>query len=109
MIYAAAVIGLLVGMALVLSRAVLGPDVWNRILAANSFGTFTVLLIVLLGYAVGRPEWEDIALVYALMNFVSTLAVLKLIGAGRLSAPLGTPAVPTPTTETSASCNRSMG
>lgn len=70
-------IALLIAMMLVISRLFLGPTLYDRILAANSFGTLTVLLIGLLGFLTARPEFLDIAILYALINFVSTIAILK--------------------------------
>ncbi len=75
--FAAASVAILVTMALALTRAVLGPTVYDRILAVNMFGTKTVLMIAVLGFLTGRPEFLDIALVYALINFIGTIAVLK--------------------------------
>ncbi len=76
-VYIAASAAILVTMALALSRATAGPTVFDRILAVNMFGTKTVLLIAVLGYLTGRPDFLDLALVYALMNFIGTIAVLK--------------------------------
>ncbi len=69
-------------MACALARAVLGPSVFDRILAVNMFGTKTVLLIAVLGFSAGRPEFLDIALVYALINFIGTIAILKFLRYG---------------------------
>jgi multicomponent Na+:H+ antiporter subunit F len=74
----AAMLGVLVTMVLALARAILGPTLYNRILAINMFGTKTVLFLALVGFLAGRPEFLDIALFYALVNFVGTVAVLKL-------------------------------
>ena len=74
----AAVVALLVAMALALARAFLGPRLYNRILAINVFGTKTVLFMAVLGTMSGRSYIFDIALIYALVNFVSTIAVLRL-------------------------------
>lgn len=71
-------------MALSLLRALKGPPVFDRILAANSFGTKTVLLIAVLGFLKGRPDFLDLALVYTLMNFLGTLAVLRFTHYGNL-------------------------
>lgn len=68
---------ILVTSLLALLRATLGPTVFDRILAANMFGTKTVLLIAVLGYLTGRPDFLDLALLYALMNFIGTVCVLK--------------------------------
>ena len=73
----AATAALLVAMALTLFRAVAGPSLFDRVLSANSFGTKIVLLIGLLGFLTERPEFLDIALLYALVNFVGTIAILK--------------------------------
>ncbi len=75
--FIAATIALLITMALTLTRALLGPTLFDRLLAVNSFGTKTVLLISVHGFMTGRPEFLDIALVYTLINFVGTIAVLK--------------------------------
>ena len=84
--YAAAVIAIVATMALALARALLGPTVYDRILAVNVFGTKTVMLIALLGFLNGRPDFLDIALVYALINFIGTVAVLKFFEYGHLGA-----------------------
>ena len=73
----AAIIAILVVMIMAISRAVLGPTLYDRILAVNMFGTKTVLLISLLGFLMGRPEFLDIAIVYALINFISVIGVLR--------------------------------
>lgn len=72
-----ATIALFIGMILVLYRLYNGPTVYDRVLAVNSFGTHTVLFIGVLGFLSGRPDFLDIALLYALINFVGTIAVLK--------------------------------
>ena len=70
---------LLLAMTLTLIRAFAGPSVYDRILAVNAFGTLTVLFIAALGYQTGRPEFLDISLLYAMFNFLGTIAVLKYI------------------------------
>jgi len=72
----AATIAILVVMIMSIVRAVMGPTFYDRILAVNMFGTKTVLLISLLGFVMGRPEFLDIAIVYALINFISVIGVL---------------------------------
>jgi len=69
----------LVAMLFALLRAALGPTVYDRILAINVFGTVTILMIALFGFLVERPEFFDIALLYALINFVGTIAVLRFM------------------------------
>jgi len=77
--FAAAALGLLVAMAMAMVRALLGPTIWDRIMAVNMFGTKTVLLIAVLGFVAGRPDFLDLALLYALMNFIGIIAVLKYV------------------------------
>lgn len=72
-----AVICLFIAMVLVLIRLYYGPTLYDRVLSANSFGTHTVLFIGVLGFLSGRPDFLDIALLYALINFVGTIAILK--------------------------------
>ncbi len=67
-----------------LARAILGPTVYDRILAVNMFGTKTVLIIALVGFLAGRPDFLDISLLYALINFIGTIAVLKFLRYGDL-------------------------
>ncbi len=83
-LFVAATAGILVSMSLALTRAVLGPTVYDRVLAVNTFGTKTVLLIAALGFLTERPEFLDLALVYALINFIGTIAVLKFFEYGDL-------------------------
>ena len=72
-----AIIAVFIAMVLVLVRLYSGPSLYDRVLAVNSFGTHTVLLIGLMGFLNGRPDFLDIALLYALINFVGTIAILK--------------------------------
>ncbi|GAA4903274.1 monovalent cation/H+ antiporter complex subunit F [Ferrimonas pelagia] len=76
-VFVVAGLALLVAMGLALSRAILGPTTYDRILAVNVFGTKTVLLIAVLGFLMGRPDFLDIALVYALINFIGVVGILR--------------------------------
>ena len=89
MIFAVATIAVLVSLGLALARACLGPTVFDRILAVNTAGTKTVLLIAVLGFLMGRPEFLDIALLYALINFIGNVAVLKYVQYGDFAHPGG--------------------
>jgi multicomponent Na+:H+ antiporter subunit F len=80
--FAVALVALLVAMALAVARAVAGPTVFDRILAANAFGTKTVLLIAVYGFMTERPEFLDLGLVYALINFIGIVAALKFFKFG---------------------------
>jgi multicomponent Na+:H+ antiporter subunit F len=75
--FGVAMIGVLGTMFLALVRAFRGPTVFDRALAANMFGTKTVLLIAVVGFLNGRPEWLDLAIIYALMNFTGMIALLR--------------------------------
>ncbi|MDK1023464.1 MAG: monovalent cation/H+ antiporter complex subunit F [Gammaproteobacteria bacterium] len=68
---------ILIVMMLALIRAFIGPTLYDRILAVNMFGTKTVLLIAVLGFLTARPDFLDIALAYALINFISIIGVLR--------------------------------
>ncbi len=74
-----ATVAFLVGLCMLLVRAFAGPTAFDRVLATNAIGTKTVVLLCLFGFLVGRPEFLDTALVYAIVNFVSTLALLKFV------------------------------
>ncbi len=82
--YIAAILALLVGALLILVRALRGPTAYDRILAMNAMGTKTVLVVALLGFASGRPDFLDLAIVYTLVSFITTVAILKFIEKGRL-------------------------
>ncbi len=82
--FEAASIVVLLAVPLALYRAIRGPLVYDRVLAANVIGTKTMVLIALIGFVFGRPHFLDIALVYALINFLATIAVLKYRESGGL-------------------------
>ena len=69
---------------LILIRIILGQTTFDRVLAVNSLGTIIVIGIALHGFYTNRPEFLDIAIVYALINFIGTVAVLKLFSTGSL-------------------------
>ena len=87
MMFAVTALAILVTMGLAIARALLGPSVYDRILAVNMFGTKTVLLIAVIAFLSGRTDILDIALLYALLNFVGVVAVLKLVEQGNLHSP----------------------
>lgn len=93
--FAGAAIALLVTLALTLVRAALGPTVFDRALAANSIGTVAMILLAVMGFLNGRPEFLDLAIVYGLLNVIGTIAVLKAFRYGDLGVP-GTPKGPEP-------------
>jgi multicomponent Na+:H+ antiporter subunit F len=79
MMFAAAAAGVVVTMLLALVRALIGPNIYNRILAVNVFGTLSVMLISIYGFVDDRPEFLDLAIVYALINFIGTIAITKYV------------------------------
>ena len=85
--FAAAALALLVTLTLVVVRAALGPSVFDRVLAANSVGTVAMLLLAVIGFLTGRPEFLDLAIVYGLLNVIGTVAVLKYFRYGDLGDP----------------------
>ncbi|OGA65110.1 MAG: hypothetical protein A3G81_18510 [Betaproteobacteria bacterium RIFCSPLOWO2_12_FULL_65_14] len=85
--FAAVAGALLATLALALARAVLGPTVFDRVLAANTVGTVAVLLLAVMGFLTGRPDFLDLAIVYGLLNIVGTIAVLKFFRQGDLGDP----------------------
>ncbi len=76
-VLAATCVAILVVMGLALARASNAPTVYDRILGVNMFGTKTVLFIAVVGFFMGRPDFLDIAIVYALINFLGMVAVLR--------------------------------
>ncbi|MGH8705094.1 MAG: monovalent cation/H+ antiporter complex subunit F [Burkholderiales bacterium] len=82
--FATAALALLATLVLLLTRAVLGPTVFDRLLATNTIGTVAVLLLATIGFLTGRPDFLDLAIVYGLLNIVGTIAVLKFFRYGSL-------------------------
>jgi len=87
MMFEVTLVAVMVTMGLALARATLGPTVFDRILALNMFGTKTVLLIAVISFYTGRPDFLDLALVYALMNFIGVIAVLRYSRVGHFADP----------------------
>lgn len=75
--FLALVIAILVALLLVLFRALMGPSIYDRLLSVNSAGTKVVMLIAAYGFLTRRPDFVDIALLYALISYIGTIAVLK--------------------------------
>jgi multicomponent Na+:H+ antiporter subunit F len=85
MLYIAASLAIAMTMGLALVRALLGPSVYDRVLAVNMFGTKTVLLLAVIAFFYGRPDFLDLALAYALINFIGVMAVLEFFLTSRQS------------------------
>lgn len=84
--FAVAMIAILICMALLICKAFTAESVFDRILVINSVGTKTVLFIAVLGFLTGRPDFLDLALLYALMNFIGTIGVLRFTRYGDLAS-----------------------
>lgn len=82
--YAVSLMAVILGAGLALIRALRGPTTVDRVLAVNVIGTKTVIAIALVGFLYGRPHFLDLALIYALINFIATIAFLKYMETGRL-------------------------
>jgi multicomponent Na+:H+ antiporter subunit F len=85
--FAAAALALLVTLGLAITRAIAGPTVFDRVLAANSVGTVAMLLLAVIGFLRDRPEFLDLAIAYGLLNALGTMAVLKFFRQGDLGDP----------------------
>jgi len=85
--FAAAALALLAALGLALARAIGGPTVFDRALAANSIGTLAMLMLAVLGFLTGRPEFLDLAILYGLLNVIGTIAMLKFFRYGDLGDP----------------------
>jgi multicomponent Na+:H+ antiporter subunit F len=83
--FAAAAAAILVALALAITRAIRGPTVFDRVLAGNSVGNLAIVLLAVVGFLTGRPEFLDIGLTYGLLNLIGTLAVLKFFRHGDLA------------------------
>lgn len=82
--FAVAAIALLVTLALAVVRAALGPTVYDRAQAGNTIGTLAMLVLAVIGFLAGRPEFLDLAITYGLLNAIGTIAVLKFVRRGDL-------------------------
>jgi multicomponent Na+:H+ antiporter subunit F len=83
--FIAAAAAILIALSLAIVRAIWGPTVFDRVLAGNSVGILAILLLAVVGFLTGRPAFLDIALTYALLNLIGTLAVLKFFRHGDLA------------------------
>jgi multicomponent Na+:H+ antiporter subunit F len=85
MIFAAAAAAIVVALALIVYRAIRGPTGFDRVLAGNSVGMLAILLLAVVGFLTGRPEFLDIGITYGVLNIIATLAVLKYFRHGDLA------------------------
>ena len=83
--FTAAAVAVLAALAMAIARAIKGPTVFDRVLAGNTVGTLAIMLLAVVGFLTGRPEFLDIGLTYGLLNIIGTLAVLKFFRHGDLA------------------------
>jgi multicomponent Na+:H+ antiporter subunit F len=83
--FAVAAAAVLVALALAITRAIKGPTVFDRVLAGNTVGTLAIVLLAVVGFLTGRPEFLDIGLTYGFLNLIGTLSVLKFFRHGDLA------------------------
>ena len=82
--FAVAIIAVLAALALAVARIIIGPSIFDRVVAGNTVGSLSVLVLALIGFVFGRPEFLDLAITYALLNIIGTIAVLKYFRYGDL-------------------------
>ena len=83
-IFAVATISVLTALVLAVARLLMGPSIFDRVVAGNTVGSLSVLILALIGCVFGRPEFLDLAITYALLNVIGTIAVLKYFRYGNL-------------------------
>lgn len=84
MIFKVGIVIILLASFFSLYRIIKGPTFFDRVLAVNLIGTKVVVLLALIDFLYDRPEFVDISIAYALINFIGTIAILKLKEKGRL-------------------------
>jgi multicomponent Na+:H+ antiporter subunit F len=65
-------------------RALMGPTVSDRVIAINLMTTLVIAIIVLLAYFYDQPSFIDVAILYAMIGFLMTVAVVKYLEKGSL-------------------------
>ncbi|RLI83832.1 cation:proton antiporter [Archaeoglobales archaeon] len=73
---------LLITTSIVLYRVIKGPSLFDRIVGINAIGTKTILMIVVISYVFERPSFLDIALLYAILNFIGSIVISIYIERG---------------------------
>lgn len=83
--FTVAAIAILIALALAVARALAGPTVFDRLVAANKIGNAAILLLAVFGFLTGRPHFLDIGILYGLLNIIAVFAVLKFLRYGDLA------------------------
>lgn len=74
-------LGILIAVSFI--RVAVGPSIYDRLLGIGIIGTNAVLLLALIGFIYGRPEgFIDLAITYAILNFIGVVAVAKYLDRG---------------------------
>jgi multicomponent Na+:H+ antiporter subunit F len=63
-----------------LYRGIKGPTVADRIVAINVIGTKTIIIIIMVSFIFHETFFIDVALIYALINFIATLGIARYLG-----------------------------
>ena len=79
-------VGIIIGVTILVCayRAIYGPGTFNRIVAANVIGTKAIVLLIVVRYIIERPQFIDIALMYAAIAFMGTIIIAKYAERGEL-------------------------
>jgi multicomponent Na+:H+ antiporter subunit F len=83
--FMAATLAVISALILVVIRVIRGPTLFDRVLAGNSVGSLAIILLSVLGFLNGRPEWLDLGITYGVLNLIGTLAILKFFRHGDLA------------------------
>jgi multicomponent Na+:H+ antiporter subunit F len=85
-------INLFIGASIILSllsfaslyRAIVGPTVADRVVAINMISTKVSIIIILVALILGEKNYVDVALIYAMVSFITTVSVAKYLERGKL-------------------------
>jgi multicomponent Na+:H+ antiporter subunit F len=67
-----------------LYRAYIGPEAADRVVSINIISTKVTVMIALISIITGQDAFMDVALIYAMMGFITTICVSKYIEKGKL-------------------------
>lgn len=67
-----------------LYRAIVGPTVADRVVAINMISTKITVIIILVAMILGEKNYVDVALIYAMVSFITTISVAKYLERGKL-------------------------
>jgi multicomponent Na+:H+ antiporter subunit F len=67
-----------------LYRAIVGPTVADRVVAINMVSTKVSIIIILVALFLDEKNYVDVALIYAMISFITTVSVAKYLERGKL-------------------------